>query len=374
MASNESPVRAIHPRGAAARHFTNTNNEGIKSMKIRMYLVFLALAMAAPLHAATFCVDTAADLKSALQAAQANGENDIVKVVASSQNMVVDLSTLPVYASSEDKNLFVLGGYNADCSALAYPGAKSTITASGLAPNAHFSVSGSSTALIRLQRIRWWKGHADQNWSAFEINTSGSLQISQCSFVYHQGSTEHPFPVKIAADGDLVIENSIIGKNVAGNVTTARSIEISSNGSGTAYLNNNTISFNMSDTSSDAAVSLLGTRTWSLTNNIIWDNFGSPALQLPATVELRYNDLDGVLGTPVVDEGNVNVNPLLENPFQAKFRPIPGSPVVDIGLDAPPGGVSGYDFDDNLRIVGRMDLGAYENLDLIFADDFEIQE
>jgi hypothetical protein len=59
--------------------------------------------------AATFCVQTGADLATALLTAESNGANDIIKIVQGTYQGPFR------YASTEARNLTIQGGYTAAC-------------------------------------------------------------------------------------------------------------------------------------------------------------------------------------------------------------------------------------------------------------------
>jgi hypothetical protein len=79
-------------------------------------------------------------------------------------------------------------------------------------------------------------------------------------------------------------------------------------------------------------------------------------------------------GTNVSTGGNlVGVDPLFADPASWDCRLGHGSPALDSGNNAPPGGLGPTDADGNPRVVnGVVDAGAFERGPAIFANSFEV--
>ena len=74
---------------------------------------------------------------------------------------------------------------------------------------------------------------------------------------------------------------------------------------------------------------------------------------------------------PPPGTGTIQAYPLFIGPANGNFRLRPASPSRDAGDDSPPGTTRNIDLDGLPRIVGRVDMGAYEVPDHIFGDGFE---
>jgi len=111
-----------------------------------------------------------------------------------------------------------------------------------------------------------------------------------------------------------------------------------------------------------------------LDNNIFWDNStaaGIADIDVSGQfrhADLRNNDIQSLLGTPVTSTGALAISPGFSHVDD--FRLSPSSPLVDAGVDAIAGS-SAVDLDGAQRIDGvAIDLGAYES-NYIFVAGFE---
>jgi hypothetical protein len=139
---------------------------------------------------------------------------------------------------------------------------------------------------------------------------------------------------------------------------------------------NNTVYDNTADAgaSSDVGGVYVGGQAacgWDVANNSLWGNPGLDLSLGSVSVSVRNNDLQNRGGSeaPSASSGNINASPLFLS--ATDFRLKRSSPLVDAGLDAAGGGVTGGSLDGGPRLVGpHVDIGAYE-LDRLFADGFD---
>ena len=80
--------------------------------RTRMAMLAILVALGGNAVAATFCVNSGAELRSALASAQNNGESDEI-LVASGIHEVDSGSTAFAYSTSQDFAVSIIGGYNA---------------------------------------------------------------------------------------------------------------------------------------------------------------------------------------------------------------------------------------------------------------------
>jgi hypothetical protein len=176
------------------------------------------------------------------------------------------------------------------------------------------------------------------------------------------------------------IDNAVVDNIGGGNVQSdvAVDFEMGASAGVVAYINNNTIAGNMqSQGSTYAAVGILlnGSAGFDLANNIIrndgafdvWAN-GSP----PPAVTFDRDDIHTYLNiAPQTGAKTIDKDPLFVDSAHGNYRLLPSSPAVERGDNSPPAGTRAVDLDGNPRVVGTVDLGAYELPDLIFADGFQ---
>jgi hypothetical protein len=324
-------------------------------------------AISAPAPAAVYCVHTSFELASALDDAQSNGENDLVLLEA--VTIHVDTNFYAAYSSSENKNLFLLGGYGPGCEILADKGAKTVIDGNGLGPLAYLSMNGTSAGRIQLQRIVWQNGVANSFQSAVEIDTRGELGIGQNAFLHLVGSDQRSTAIRLVADGAFDVQNSVFARNITGPGSNARLIEITSNGTATPHLTGNTFTGNHGLNGVTVAVYLAGS-AWSVANNIAYGNFTIYDLTVSPGAELRHNDIGFLTGSPALNDGTVSIDPLFVD-ADGDYHLQAGSTLIDTGVNDPPGGTGADDFDDGVRVVNIVDVGAFERQDVLFADGFD---
>jgi hypothetical protein len=88
-------------------------------------------------------------------------------------------------------------------------------------------------------------------------------------------------------------------------------------------------------------------------------------------VSLYSNDIGTYSGTPGSETGDVPVDPLFVDVVQGNYHLRATSPLIDQGVAAPDGNAGDYDAAGDPRVVGAVDIGAYELQDLIFVDGFD---
>lgn len=339
----------------------------------------LAAAMAAlPAAAATFCVGDSTGLESALQTAQANGEDDFIQLAPGTYVPSTDRFQ---YASSENLGLTISGGF---------------VAAPGMPP-----------CSLQLQGAQWTKLDGAGSKIALAVSmsgTSGSVQVDDLT-IQNGVSIGFSSPVNIAGasgwTGDVTLDRVIVRNNhaafvVAGlssdkGIVTVRNSAFVDNASSDAsgvvlalvsnhpapgiavVFDSNTVARNsVPATSVRAGISVSGSTGVQMTNNIVWDNGGTDVrLSQGGNAELDHNDIGSVGGNGVVTTTNAfNVDPQFAGPLDAQLAPT--SPLRDVGLDPVSEDVGVWDAIGAERIVfGTIDVGAYEVQDTIFADGFE---
>ena len=166
--------------------------------------------------------------------------------------------------------------------------------------------------------------------------------------------------------GAVTVRNNLFVGNTA---SQGAAMYVFGNG-GISYVNNNTATGNVSTSASNNSVALSadGSNTVLVTNNIFWGNtLPTQSDVLVSELVLLSNDIERPSAAPPA--GNFSVDPQFVG--ASDFRLKPTSPLIDVGIDSPAGGVPALDLAGLPRIQGdAIDLGAYE-FDNLFKDSFE---
>jgi len=329
-------------------------------------IVLILVGIAKTVDAANVvCVSTANGIQSALNNAVANGQDDIIEIVAGSYALSTKLS----FNSTEAHSLALVGGFNAGC-----VGTSGDAT---LVDGQHavqlldvFNGSGS----ISVSRITFIAGTADVGLNAIVTLSSntGIVIVERNIFV---GNRSYNGVGALTAYGDAggvrVRENLVVANRGAliGGVLVGQ-------GGGESYITGNTIISNTTDTAGLAGgLAVNGSGHFTISNNIIWNNAGATGsdFSTPAAHSRYSNDI-GLVGIGAAPDqliGEQYVDPQFASCGFLCFELAWYSPLIDAGVDAPAAGQLGVDLVGKARILGaHVDIGAYEN-EVIFVDGFE---
>ncbi len=109
--------------------------------------------------------------------------------------------------------------------------------------------------------------------------------------------------------------------------------------------------------------------TVNIFNNIVTrateSGISLPAFSAQLTVNNGFNDffnntLPNNFGGYTAGPSTLNVDPLYANAAGANYHLQSGSPVINVGTNTSNGGVPPVDADGNARLIGMVDMGAYE--------------
>jgi hypothetical protein len=336
----------------------------------------IAIVLASPGHAMTYCVDTPTELQNALTAAAASTANDSIRIESGTYSTTASAGFNATLSAPGD--LQISGGWLPGCIVRV---GRSTIDGELARPGMTLLGSFDSAGLLRVSHLTFIHGR-----SAVESRSGGltanpfiatelDVEVESCRFTDNRATHTtdgYGGGLFAVADGTLLVRNNVFADNLAQVAGGAAWLHC---GTGVSGLTNNTIIDNMAHNGASTdvgGVALDGTcNAWEVTNNILWRNEGKDlALNAPGAV-VRWNDLDDLGGTdpPATNTGNVNVDPLFES--AGILRLTRGSPLVDAGFNDPFSGLPTESHDGGPRLVGPdVDIGAYE-LDRLFADDFD---
>jgi hypothetical protein len=321
-------------------------------------------------QAATFCVSNTGQLAAALSAAQADGDDDIVYVVAGTY----DVGSALEFNSTEAHALTVLGGLDATCSTVTP--SFSTLNGQHQHRALYVSNSNGSVAISRMSFRAGTAGDLDGGAGLYVYSGSGDVFIGSSRFLGNSGSFGGGVNAS-SNNGQLAFVGNLVASNHAADFGAGQLYQ----GSGEAYVIGNTIVDNGNDPGQNTGgLALGGNAHFTLANNILWNNTtdGGYDLYAGATHSRLHNDL-GVAGgpyaSPDVARGNLSVDPgFVDCPLICliPYELGDASALVNAGDDAPGYAIGTLDLAFGPRIVGaHVDIGAYENGDVLFRDGFE---
>jgi hypothetical protein len=350
----------------------------------------LALALAptgfAPAHAATWCVDDSNELQATLQAAVANSEDDVVRLEAGIYRSTSPDGFVASNFSSQAFDLEISGGWGPGC-LLRLAGLRSTIDGElqrpGLSLNGTLDVRGQ----LAIRNIQFLRGLSTNPNRAGGLTVNRGYDIVIESNLFRQNTLVHPNSAASGglyalSEGAIVVRGNLFVDNDADSPpnTAAGAASVACYSlSASASFNNNTATGNTADVGSAADIGGvrvfgLANCSWSLANNILWDNAGLDLALDVAGVDLRSNDIDDRGGSqpPATMTGNLRVDPRFVSATNRRLQR--GSPLVDAGINGPAGGLPASSFDGGPRVVAAVvDIGAYE-LDVLMDDGFDLSD
>jgi len=366
----------------------NERKRAVLSMCFLSLLPLAGLLASGSAMANTYCVDTAAKLYDALANVSTGGAADdqdntihLVSGTYTTNGGRFDFKTAAGHAFTID------GGYDSNC-AIQDPTPGAT-TLDGASANQVLGIQTNGTARVRRLTLQngVHNGSADGGGVRVVLSRSNPgdpiPMIVFIANVVRNNATDYSVgglsiygvaPMPDTPVGIADIENCLFTGNSAPTVG-ALSVDLG-NGS-TAYLTNNTFSDNTSTLAGSYATSIGssgGTITAFLSNTVSYGNASDHDFRLAAfdSVKLANNDYGSIVGTPAAgSSGNlVNVDPQFVG--AGNFHVKSTSPLLRAGTLVPDGGLPATDLEGNPRsVASRVDIGAYENVDAIFADGFQ---
>lgn len=318
-------------------------------------------------QAATFCVNTPAQLATALTTAQDNGEDDVIYLEVGTYSLSSEL----VYfaASDETYKLAIIGGLTPGCSS-GYASSGNTILDG---QNAVRPLSITAAGEVDLGRITFEHGNPAMYYGgalSLVNDSAADTYVFSSQFISNKtasGNAGGAIYLSTSANGDAFVWSNLFIAN-----TSSGGAAIYLYGNGGTYVTGNTIVANqLFNHTGLGAVDLTGTGTVWVTNNILWNNDGYDIYDQAGLTHYANNDI-GVMGgfTAQSASNNLSVDPDFNGFLSVSLAP--ESPLVNAGLDTAPGGVGGCcDPDGHARVQGKhVDIGAYES-DVLFRNGYQ---
>ena len=370
-------------------------------MKTQGFIAAALPALAALLsfetQAATFCVATPDALTAALATAQANGEDNDIRIRTGTY--LVPDAGFHIDLLQGLHSLSIAGGF-IDSACVAQTHAASATVLDGrdtVRPLTIETSQGFGNAdpahSITVSGITFAHGR-DAIVGALKISDSGPIYggiiVVEGNAFLDNTATDGVLgggPALLAAtDGPdfaggtgLFVRNNLFARNAGPDAPAA--FVFSNN---RIAVSNNTLVGNVStDTALDERVAF-AFFTFSgidFSNNVFDGNNPDGAdatFDLHATnvTDLVDNAIFATTGTPRSESGTLAVDPRFVDAVSGDYRLAADSPLIDAGTDTPAGGIAAFDLDGSARIQGaQVDIGAYEravaSADEIFAGGFE---
>ena len=344
------------------------------------------------------CVTTSAELQAALDAAPANGMNDVIQVVQGTYGVSANGDDTFRYGAGEPYALVIRGGYAVGCATRIEDPTSTVLTGEGASQVASLADwSGSPYARLVVEGVTITGGQAPGN-AGIEIDSLvGEVILTHAIFESNTAENDAGGIFVRASYGQITVDHSIIRTNTALTSAGARFETISA---GTHLINNliaenaattyggginvttetglirlvhNTISANTCNPGYGFAAGAFlkltsATAVAEVYNNIIWGNtafYGDDAVVENlegGSVTAYFNDVEKFWFNGLEpDEGNnLTLDPLLVSPSTGDYHLSLGSPCIDEG-NILAAALTATDLDGQTRVQGiGADIGADE--------------
>jgi hypothetical protein len=346
-------------------------------------LAILALCTSYPAVAAIFCVDNAADLASALQAVDSNGEDNEVylKVGTYIASIHDGFFAFPGAGHS----LTVEGGY----SAFGFTAGQCVAQTRGTRDPLRTIIDGAGTNVvvmftplsngngdISVRSLTLQNGVPLESYSPVFLGSSdngwaGTLTVEDVIIRGNQNATYDVISMRSDL-GKVVVRNVVVSDNSTdGPDVLFLKSNYTGSGAGIVFNNNTVVRNRASRTDVDGGAYIFGSADADIGNNIFWNN-DRAGLILDGTGQyaLTHNDIGTLIGTPASNTNPFDVAPGFVG--TGDYRLDAQSPLINVGNNSVSGGHGSYDAQGLARVVGgTVDVGANEWRDVIFADGFD---
>ncbi len=309
---------------------------------MRTVLCLCALIWAAAVSAADFCVTGTTALANALNAADDNGEDDIIR-------LAVGIYPVPVggfkYNDDGVFDLQISGGWEmffGDPCGIRLGGDAFDTVLDGLGAERILELRLSANADVKIDHVLFTDGFVagdNARGGAIDFNTannySGEVLIESNAFINNYGTFASAF--SIASIGHLVVRNNLFYANEAGQFPT---VSILMNAGEGVHFTNNTVYGNTTESPlhllSGVSINIGNPAQAFVGNNILWGNEGGDIRVIGSGHRyLSHNVVDVIDGFFDEEVNTIHVAPQFEN-GPLNFTPARRTPMVDAGT-RPPG-------------------------------------
>ncbi|TXG79446.1 MAG: hypothetical protein E6R11_02815 [Rhodocyclaceae bacterium] len=338
----------------------------MRTLKLIVLLLLLGVGPHA-IAATVYCVNTVETLQAALTTAESNGDDDYINVHWG----VYSLSSELLHSSSENRNLSIQGGWDDGCNSII---GESLLHGNDTVRPLSIFVTGGSVAIRRMYFAHGFTNGAGGGLQV--VGTSALIILDKNRFTDNRSLGPAGAAQVSTGTGRLFAVGNLVWQNRGGSIGG-----LNLGAGGESVVLNNTIFSNITDSASaPGGVLVQGSGSFDVANNIIWNNAppGGADFRGNAPHGRRNNDIGFIASaTPpdyVTDE--LSVDPMFASCtlFCVDLDLDPASPLVDAGNDEAWADFNPGELDllYRPRFAGaHVDIGAYENNDLLFADGFD---
>lgn len=307
---------------------------------------------------ATFCVDSASALRTALLTGTTNGQENTIQIV---QGTYLTAGTPFTYGNSGSGSLALLGGYAAGCGSRVVNPTNTILDAQFV--NVVLFISGATTANFQVQGFTIRNGRATGttqggglHFNNIFAGATGNLTVDHNIF-FSNGAESFGGGMNGGTQwGVTVVRDNLFIGNWAGHAYA--SAILTSNG--TAHVLNNTFTGNTAPNT--GGLRLYASPAGTITNNILYGNANGDLALSSTDIVVRNNIIGSIVRNLAPGPGsgsNLASDPVFVGGGNYRLRV--NSPAINMGLNSAPGGLSATDLDGNPRASGSMvDIGAYE--------------
>ncbi len=330
-------------------------------------------------QAALFCVDTSAELQQALTTAGSNAEADTIRI-DSGHYEVSSGAVAFQYITTQNFSLTVTGGY-LNCIVQSIEPNATVLSGSSARRVMQLLASEKSLGGITLSDLTLRNGMSSAGAGLNALTGAGfdgSINLNRV-VVSDNVSSGSGAGVRIQTEGVVRILSSLFLNNRCGTTACAMDMTVdSANQSSTRLLiGGNTVVGHICDvgapmTCDGGGARIDGTARAALYNNAFAFNEGDDLALAAATTALFNNNMVSLVGVPPLESsGNLALaDPMFSNPFDDNYRLMFASPLRNAGTSSFTLGT--LDLDGSPRVGDFVvDIGAFENHELLFADGFD---
>jgi hypothetical protein len=343
---------------------------------VRASCVLVALLAATAAHATTYCVHNASELQTALADAGSTGtSNNQDNTIHVTSGTFTTSGAQFFFGTVSGFALTLEGGYNGTCSSQNLAPGVSVLDGGNLTQVLSIQTNGDITVRHLTIQNANYSGSAGGG-AAIALNNANAGEIA----IFDSNVVRNNFDgfgggggLAIFGNGTAYIENNLfVGNSAPAGAALSISLTV-----GTVYITNNTISDN-TNTGSNNMITAIGSAgaTGHVSNTISYGNHGTGAYDFYLygfeKVDFVHNDYTSITGTQAPGStGNlIGVDPRFVAADDFHLRST--SPLLRAGTPTPAGDLPVLDIEGHPRsIAGRVDLGAFEDVDFIFANGFD---